>query len=267
LPVSMKDSESQFHLLATRRFLPLFITQFLGAFNDNLFKNTLIVLLVSAGAAGQVNSNIMINVAAGLFVLPFFLFSPLAGQLADKYEKSRLIRRVKIGEIGIMVLAVATLALNWWWGLLLVLFLMGTQSAFFGPLKFSILPQHLRPGELVAGNAQVEMGTFVAILVGTLVGTLIGGLDNYLPVIAVSVLGVAVLGWLTSRKIPVAEPHARDLKLNFNPLSEIFELVRLARERKAVWLSILGISWFWLLGSAYLTQTPNFAVVVLHGGV
>lgn len=262
-----KDSESQFHLMRTQRFLPLFLTQALGAFNDNLFKNTLIVLLVTAGSAGQLNSNIMINVAAGLFVLPFFLFSPLAGQLADKYEKSAIIRKVKLAEIIIMALGILCLWLNWWWGLLGVLFLMGAQSAFFGPLKFSILPQHLRRDEVVAGNAQVEMGTFVAILIGTLLGTLIGGLDNYLPVMAVSVLAVAVAGWWASRKIPIAEPHASGLKLNWNPLTEMLDLVRIAREKKAVWLSILGVAWFWLLGSAYLTQTPNFAALVLKGGV
>ncbi|MCK9505777.1 MAG: MFS transporter [Porticoccaceae bacterium] len=265
--MSMTDSESQFHLLASKRFLPLFVTQFLGAFNDNLFKNTLIVLLVSAGASGQFDSNIMINLAAGLFVLPFFLLSPIAGQLADKYEKSALIRRVKFAEIVIMAIAVAVLYFQWWAGLLGVLFLMGVQSAFFGPLKFSILPQHLHPGELVAGNAQVEMGTFAAILTGTLLGTLIGGLEYYLPAMAVGVISIAVLGWLASRQIPPAEPHAADLQLNFNPFSEMKELVALAREKKAVWLSILGISWFWLLGAAYLTQTPNFAVTVLNGGV
>src|SRR6056300_1288994 len=134
------ESQGQFHLLKTRRFLPLFVTQALGAFNDNLFKNTLVVLLVTAGASGQLNSNMMINVAAGLFVLPFFLLSPLAGQLADKFEKATLIRRVKIAEIVIMALGVLFLAMHWWWGLLLVLFLMGVQSTFFGPLKFSILP-------------------------------------------------------------------------------------------------------------------------------
>ncbi|MFA5629875.1 MAG: MFS transporter [Porticoccaceae bacterium] len=263
--MNTKDEETQFHLLASRRFLPLFVTQFLGAFNDNLFKNLLIVLLVSAGLAGAFDSNLMINLAAGLFVLPFFLFSPLAGQLADKYEKSALIRRLKIAEILIMLLGVLCLLLQTWTGLLAVLFLMGTQSAFFGPLKFSILPQLLRPDELVAGNAQVSMGTFVAILIGTLLGTLIGGMDNYLVMIGPALIAVAVAGWLASRAIPTAEAHAANLRVKLNPFSEMFELVRLAREKKSVWLSILGMSWFWLLGSAYLTQTPNFAVLVLKG--
>lgn len=262
----MKESESQFHLLKRRRFLPLFLTQFLGAFNDNLFKNLLIVLLVTAGTSGAFNSNLMINLAAGLFVLPFFLFSPLAGQLADKYEKSGLIRRVKLAEIGVMALGVICLYLHLWWGLLVVLFLMGVQSAFFGPLKFSILPQHLHPSELIAGNAQVEMGTFAAILLGTLLGTLIGGMENYLPVIGTAVLGVAVLGWLASCRIPPAEPHATTLKVHLNPFAEMVRLVALARQKKSVWLAILGGSWFWFLGAAYLTQTPNFAVTVLNGG-
>jgi len=261
----MKETESQFHLLQRRRFLPLFLTQFLGAFNDNLFKNLLIVLLVSAGTSGAFNSNLMINLAAGLFVLPFFLFSPLAGQLADKYEKSALIRRVKLAEIFVMALGVTCLYLELWWGMLAVLFLMGVQSTFFGPLKFSILPQHLHPNELIGGNAQVEMGTFAAILLGTLLGTLIGGMEHYLPVIAAAVLGVAVLGWLASCRIPVAEPHATTLKIHLNPFSEMVRLVVLAREKKSVWLAILGGSWFWFLGAAYLTQTPNFAVTVLHG--
>jgi 1-acyl-sn-glycerol-3-phosphate acyltransferase len=263
----MTESTSQFHLLKSRRFLPLFLTQFLGAFNDNLFKNILVVLLVSAGASGQLNTNLMINIAAGLFILPFFLLSPLAGQLADKYDKAMLIRRVKLAEIAVMGLGVAALAAGSWWGLLLVLFLMGVQSTFFGPLKFSILPQHLKPEELVAGNAQVEMGTFTAILMGTLLGTLVGGMEHYLPVMAVAVLSVAVAGWLTSRRVPVAEPHSADLKVVLNPFVEMVRLVQLAREKKPVWLAILGISWFWLLGSAYLTQTPNFAVTVLHGDV
>ena len=263
--MSMKDKESQFHLFATRRFLPFFITQFLGAFNDNLFKNLLIVLLVSAGLAGAFDSNIMINVAAGLFILPFFLFSPLAGQLADKYEKSGLIRYLKVAEIAIMLLGVCCLLIQSWIGLLAVLFLMGAQSAFFSPLKFSILPQLLRPDELVAGNAQVSMGTFVAILSGTLLGTLIGGMDNYLVVIGPALIAVAFAGWLASREIPRVEAHAVALRVRLNPFSELFDLVRLAQEKKSVWLSILGMSWFWLLGSAYLTQTPNFAVVVLKG--
>lgn len=262
-----KDSESQFHLLKSRRFLPLFITLFLGAFNDNLFKNSLLVLVVTAGLSAGMETNTVVNLAAALFVLPFFLFSPLAGQLADKFEKAAIIRRVKLAEIVIMAAGVVALSLGSLWGLMAVLFAMGAQSTFFGPIKYSILPQHLRPDELVAGNAQVEMGTFVAILLGTLLGTLMGGLDHYLPVIATALLAVAVAGWLAGRQVPVAEPHAPGLAIDWNPAREMVELVRLARETRAVWHAILGISWFWLLGLAYLTQMPNFVVTDLRGDV
>ena len=262
-----KDSESQFHLLKSRRFLPLFVTLFLGAFNDNLFKNSLLVLVVTAGFAASIDTNTLVNLAAALFVLPFFLFSPLAGQLADKYDKAAIIRRVKLAEILIMAAGVAALYFGSLWGLMAVLFAMGAQSTFFGPVKYSILPQHLRPDELVAGNAQVEMGTFVAILLGTLLGTLMGGLEHYLPVIATALLAVAVGGWLAGCRVPAAEPHAPGLAIDWNPVREMVELVRLAREKRAVWHAILGISWFWLLGLAYLTQMPNFVVADLRGDV
>lgn len=258
--------ESQFHLLRSRRFLPLFLTLFLGALNDNLFKNALLVLLVTAsvGVAAK-DTNALVNLAAGLFVLPFFLFSPLAGQLADKFEKAAIIRKVKLLEILIMLVGVLALATGQLWLMLVVLFAMGTQSAFFGPIKYSILPQHLRQDELIAGNAQAEMGTFVAILLGTMFGTMLAGLETYLPYLACAVLSVAGLGWLASTGIPRAEPHAAELQLDWNPFREMVQLVKLAREKRAVWNSILGISWFWMLGAAYLTQTPAFAVGVLNG--
>lgn len=267
-PMSLKESQSQFHLLGSRRFLPLFVTLFLGAFNDNLFKNCLLVLAVTAGfSSTAMDTNTLVNLAAALFVLPFFLFSPLAGQLADKYDKSVIIRRVKLAEIIIMGCGVLAFMANSLWGLLAVLFAMGVQSTFFGPIKYSILPQHLRPEELVAGNAQVEMGTFVAILLGTLFGTLIAGVEHSLPWIGTALMVVAVGGWLAGRQVPVAEPHARNLQIDWNPAREMRELVKLAREKRAVWHAILGISWFWLLGLAYLTQTPNFVVQVLRGDV
>ncbi|KJS08791.1 MAG: hypothetical protein VR73_04440 [Gammaproteobacteria bacterium BRH_c0] len=266
--MSGNEPDSQFHLLRSRRFLPLFVTLFLGAFNDNLFKNCLLVLAVTAGFAGtDMDTNTLVNLAAALFVLPFFLFSPLAGQLADKYEKSLIIRRVKLAEIVIMGLGVLAFMFSSLWGLLAVLFAMGMQSTFFGPIKYAILPQHLRSDELVAGNAQVEMATFVAILLGTLFGTLLAGVENSLPWVGTVLMVVAVAGWLAGRQVPVAEPHAADLRIDWNPAREMGELVKLAREKRAVWHAILGISWFWLLGLAYLTQTPNFVVEVLRGDV
>ena len=223
------------------------------------------VFVSSTAASGLGDTNALVNVAAGLFILPFFLFSPLAGQLADKYDKAFIIRQVKLFEILIMVVAAGAWWFHQWWLLMGLLFAMGTQSAFFGPIKYSIIPQHLNDDELVSGNAQVEMGTFVAILLGTIGGTLLAGVSQPELVIGAVVVAVAVLGWWASLSIPPAPPEAKDLVINWNPLTEAWALYGLAREHRAVLLSIVGISWFWLLGASYLTQMPNFAVSVLQG--
>ncbi|MEH6544356.1 MAG: MFS transporter [Porticoccaceae bacterium] len=260
------EHKSLFGLFNSRRFLPFFLTQFSGALNDNLFKNALLVVFVSSSVAeGLGNTNTLVNIAAGLFILPFFLFSPLAGQFADKYDKAKLIRRIKLVEIIIMVLASAAWWSHQWWALMALLFAMGTQSAFFGPIKYSIIPQHLADDELVSGNAQVEMGTFVAILLGTIGGTLLAGIPKPELLIGGAIIVVAILGWWASQSIPPAPPKAADLQVNWNPFSEAWALYLLARERRAVLLSIVGISWFWLLGASYLTQMPNFAVSILNG--
>lgn len=252
---------NSFDLLRRRRFGPFFLTQFLGAFNDNLFKQALVILIAYQAAAG---SDTLVNAAMGLFVLPFFLFSALAGQIADKFEKSRLIRLVKLAEIGVMLAGAAALISGSLPALLAVLFLMGTQSAFFGPVKYGILPQHLGSRELVGGNGLVEMGTFLAILLGTLIGgVMIARWGS--PAVGASVIVLALLGWLASRGIPRAEATAPALRLNWNPLVETFDCVRLAAEKRVVLLSVLGISWFWLLGSIYLAQLPNFTRVFLGG--
>ena len=257
---------TQFQLLATPRLAPLFVTQFFGAFNDNLFKAALLVLFVYGGLVAEDRSDIAVNAAAILFILPFFLFSATAGELSDKYEKSRLIRLVKICEICVAFLAGVSLYLNDLTLMLVVLFLFGLQSTFFGPLKFSILPQHLHQTELVGGNAMIEMGTFVAILVGTLVGSILGGADQVTAWLFVLVMGVAVVGWLASRRIPVAPASAPDQRVNWNPLTATWRLIALARENRAVFLSILGISWFWLIGGVYLAQIPNLTQDYLAGG-
>lgn len=201
--------ETQFSLLAKRRFLPLFLTQFLGAFNDNLFKSALVILITFRLAETyNVNAQIMITAVAGLFILPFFLFSSLAGQIADKYEKSFLIRIIKLVEIILMCLTAAAFETMHLWWLIFLLFCMGTQSTFFGPLKFSILPQLLNDDELVAGNGLVNAGTNIAILTGTLCG----GLFILSPLgrhyISAGVVGVAVAGYAASRFIPTAEPSS-----------------------------------------------------------
>lgn len=264
--IANNGHRSLFGLFKTRRFLPFFLSQFGGALNDNIFKNSLLVIFVSSTAAsGLGNTDVLVNLAAGLFILPFFIFSPLAGQLADKYDKALIIRRLKRFEILIMVVAALAWWFHLWWLLMALLFAMGTQSAFFGPIKYSIIPQHLGDDELVSGNAQVEMGTFVAILLGTVGGTLLADLAQPEAIIGAAIIAIAVLGWVASRSIPPAPPRAAELVVDWNPLREARVLYALARKRRAVLLSIVGISWFWLLGASYLTQMPNFVVSVLKG--
>ena len=257
---------TQFQLLATRRLAPLFVTQFFGAFNDNLFKFALLMLFAYGGLVAEDSSDFANNAAAALFILPFFLFSATAGELSDRYEKSRLIRLVKISEICVAFLAGMSLYFGNLTLMLVVLFLFGLQSTFFGPLKFSILPQHLHQTELVGGNAMIESGTFVAILLGTLVGASIGGADQVTAWLFVLVMGVAVVGWLASRHIPVAPANAPEQRVNWNPFTATWRLIALARENRAVFLSILGISWFWLIGGVYLAQVPNLTREYLGGG-
>ena len=263
-PTRRTESTSQFGLLGTRRLAPLFVTQFFGAFNDNLFKQAFIVILTFSGLVAIEDTGIYVNLAAGLFILPFFLFSATAGTLADRFEKSRLIRFVKLGEIGVAALAGLALYLESVPALFTVLFLLGVQSTFFGPLKYSILPQHLDSRELVGGNAMVQMGTFVAILLGTIAGGIIGGWDDVSIMLFVFVVAVAVVGYLACRRIPTAEPSKSD-NLGWNPAVETWRLIVLARERKPVFQSILGVSWFWLLGSVVLAQIPAL-VRDLSGG-
>ncbi|OGS93152.1 MAG: glycerol acyltransferase [Gallionellales bacterium GWA2_59_43] len=256
----------QFHLLKSRRFLPFFGTQFLGAFNDNLFKNALVVLLTFQTASWTtMKPELLANLAAGLFILPFFLFSATAGQLADKYDKARLARLVKLLEIGIMLVAGAGFALHSLPLLLAALFLFGVHSAMFGPVKYAILPQHLKENELIGGNALVEAGTFVAILAGTLVGGILAGLDSGTLWIVVGGLLVATAGYLSSRQIPPAPPPAPELRVNPNPFTETWRTIGYARENRTVFLSILGISWFWLYGAMFLAQFPAYARNVLGG--
>lgn len=256
---------SQLALLTQRRFLPFFLTQALGAFNDNVFRNALIGLVTYRIVSNAEQSLLYSNIAAALFILPFFLFSASAGQIAEKFEKGRLIRIIKFAEILIMALA----ALGFWLGslpfLLGVLFLMGTQSAFFGPLKYSLMPQHLKPWELVAGNAWVEAGTFLAILLGTLAGGLLSHMPQAELWIAVSIIGLAVLGWLCSLGIPAAPPTAPDLKFNWNAISEIGRTIGVLRGRPAILNSVLGVSWFWFYGALVLAQLPVYARDVLGG--
>ena len=257
---------SQFRLLSTRRFAPFFATQFLGAFNDNVFKNALVVLLTFQAAQWTtLVPELLANLAAGIFILPFFLFSATAGQLADKYDKARLARFVKLLEIVIVLVAGAGFALHSLTVLLAALFLLGCHSTLFGPVKYAILPQHLRADELVGGNALVEAGTFVAILLGTLAGGLLAGMAQGTVWITGFSLAVAVLGYVAARGIPAAPAPEPSLRVNPNPLTETWRNIAFARENRTVFLSILGISWFWLYGALFLAQFPAYAKNVLGG--
>lgn len=249
-----------FSLFTDRRFWPLFLTQALGALNDNIFRNAL-VLLILYRISEQIDANgqILVTVAAAIFIAPFFLFSALAGQIADKFEKSGLIRWIKLSEVVIMAAGAAALWANDLYMLMGVLFLMGAQSAFFGPVKYSILPDHLHKEELIAGNGFIEAGTFLAILIGTIAGGLLILQDHGVTVVSITVLSVAVLGLGTSFMIPKAPPSAPGLTLNRNFLAETGHILRRTRRHRDLFLSILGISWFWLIGATFLSQFPAMA--------
>lgn len=259
-------TEPSSNLLKSRRFLPLFITQFLGAMNDNLMKQALIVMITfGLLQSSDISPQILVTMAAGIFILPFFLFSATAGQMADKFEKSTAIRRIKIAEILIMGIAVAGFYLSNTYFLIVVLFMMGTQSAFFGPLKYGILPSHLAENELIGGNALIEGGTFLAILIGTIAGGLLIVANQGITIVSATLLAVALLGWLASRSIPVAAAADPELKINANIFQETWRMVARARETRSVFLSIMGISWFWLVGATFLSQFPNFSKILLGG--
>ena len=260
------SARGPFALLGERRFAPYFVAQTLGAFNDNVYKNALVALVAFVAVREGGDDALVINLAAGLFILPFFLFSAWCGQIAEKHEKAMLIRRIKLAEIAIMTLGVVAFALGSVPMLIAVLFLMGLQSTFFGPLKYAILPQHLDDGELVGGNALVELGTFLAILLGTIAGTqLITRSDGGVVPIALVLLAVAVGGYLASRAIPVSAPVDPTLEVRFAPLGGTWALIRDTAAERVVFQSILGISWFWFVGATYLAQFPVYARDVLGG--
>lgn len=262
---SIDHSNSQFNLLKENRFRPFFLTQFFGAFNDNVFKNALFILIAfQSSYAGSNDSTSIINLAAILFILPYLLFSALAGQIADRYEKSSLIRRIKLAEITIMIIAACGFYFHNIPILLFTLFLMGTQSSLFGPIKYSIIPQHLTKEELVGGNALVESATFGAILLGTMVGGILIGISTGAKfIIPCTIIFLASLGYLSCLKIPIAPAVDPKLKIKWNVISETFSNLRALRENRTVFNSVLGVSWFWFLGSTYITQLPNYTRISL----
>jgi 1-acyl-sn-glycerol-3-phosphate acyltransferase len=261
--------QGQFSLLGQRRFAPFFWTQFLGAGNDNVFKFAFTIFVTYAAASFGVpeeKSGQYSFLIAAVFIAPFVLFSATSGQLADKMERAGLIRLVKNLEIAIMVLAAIGFALKMVWLLFVCTFLMGLHSTLFGPVKYAYLPQHLREDELVGGNGLIEMGTFVSILLGTMLGGALASSGGNAPVyVAVACLLLAVAGRVVAGGIPHSPAPEPDLKINWNPFTETWNNLKLARQTRSVWLSMLGISWLWFFGATFLTSFAPFAKTVLGG--
>ena len=246
-------------MFLTKRFFPYFVTQCLGALNDNIYKNVLLLMVTYS----QIDSlpmsvDLFVNLAAGLFILPFFLFSAHAGAIADNMDKAKLIRRLKLIELVIMSCAATAIMTQSAILMLVLLFMTGTQSAYFGPVKYALLPQALKSDELVKGNAWVEIGTFLSILIGTLSAGLLLAVPNGMIIASCIVITLSLLGFLSSANIP-SLPSKKSDKVKFEPITGLKKTLKLAQEQRGIWMSILAISWFWFMGATYLTQFPNFA--------
>ncbi|MEQ1640198.1 MAG: MFS transporter, partial [Novosphingobium sp.] len=259
---------TQTHLIHSRRFLPLFVTQLLGAFNDNLFKNAMVWLVVYQVYPSEQEGALFSAIASAIFILPFFVFSAIAGQLADMRDKARIIRIVKAAEIGIMLVGATGLLLAWQGILtkpmavplmLLALFGMGVHSTFFGPIKYAILPQHLRTDEVLAGTGLVEAGTYIAILAGTIVA-------GWIPIewAAAGVLLTALAGYMTGRQVPPAPPQGTVEPLDFHFIRASIDLVKRTVHDRRVFLAVMAISFFWAVGTVLFTQFPLLVPHVLH---
>jgi 1-acyl-sn-glycerol-3-phosphate acyltransferase len=263
---TLSPHPNQFALLKQRRFAPFFWTQFLGAGNDNLFKFAFTVMVTYQLQVSWLPDKTAGLVIGALFILPFLLFSATSGQLTDKFDKTTVIRRVKSLEIAIMALA----AWGFWTAnvpvLLACVFLMGLHSTLFGPVKFAYLPQHLSERELTGGNGMVEMGTFVAILLGQVAGGLLVAIPEVGPHhVALACMAVAILGRLTAQAVPASPPSDPGLRINWNPFTETWRNLKLAHGNTVVFRSLLGISWMWFFGAVFLSLFPSFAKEVLHG--
>ncbi|EKD54058.1 MAG: hypothetical protein ACD_60C00126G0004 [uncultured bacterium] len=258
---------NQLSLLKTKRFLPLFLTQFLGAFNDNFFKNALVILITyTLATTNETTTEVLVTIAAGIFILPFFIFSATAGQIADRFEKSSLIRYTKIAEIILMSVAAFGFYFHNTFLLFAALFLVGAQAAFFGPMKYSILPDHLPADELIAANALLEAGTYLAILMGTLLGGILITLHIGPILAAFMLILLALLGYVTSLGIPVAKIAAPTLKIKLNIFRETSDIIQHTLKNRNLAIAIFGISWFWLVGATYLSQLPSYTKDVLNAG-
>lgn len=257
---------NQFTLMREQRFRPFFFTQFLGAFNDNVFKTALITLVAfHASSLSSIDGRTLATLLPGLFILPFFLFSSTAGQVADKFEKSRIIRYVKVFEICIMLFSSTGFFLHNIGLLAIALFMMGMHSTIFGPVKYSYLPQHLKEKELIGGNGMVEMGSFVAILLGQVLGAWLAAQSNHEIITSITVLVIALMGYWTSCGVPHSPAADAMLKINWNPITETYRNIKFIWQHQTIWLAIIAISWFWFYGATLLAQFPSLAKNVLYG--
>lgn len=258
--------EKNEHLLKSRRFLPMFLTQFFGALNDNVYKQALL-LVFTYGLISQQSANVstLNNLAALLFILPYFIFSATAGQLADKYERAQLVRAIKLLEIIIMLIATVGFLLGSLWLLLTALFLMGAQSTFFGPIKYAILPEVLKPHELMSGNAIFQSGTSIAILLGMILGgAMISVSAGNLVWISLTVVIIALIGYTSSRFVLTQRVTAPDIQIDWNFFRTSFQALKYAKSLPMIFLILLGNSWYWFYGATYLTQIPQLTQQNLH---
>lgn len=259
----MKNNE---HLLSTRRFLPMFLTQFFGALNDNVYKQSLL-LVITYGWISQQNASVstLNNLAALLFILPYFIFSATAGQIADKYERAQLVRAIKILEIVIMLIGMAGFLTGHLYLLMIALFMMGIHSTFFGPIKYAILPEILKPNELMSGNALFQSGTSIAILLGMILGgAVIASSDGNLLWISLMVVSIALIGYICSRFVLKQKVSAPDIKIDWNFFRTSLQTIRYAKSLPLIFTILLGNSWYWFYGATYLTQIPQMTQQNLH---
>ncbi len=259
--------EYQKHLIKDKRFWPIFLTQFFGAFNDNVFKNALVILITfkSYSLAGLAPEQ-MVAICGGIFVLPFFLFSAMAGQICDKFPKHKLIFYIKLWELVIMFVGAYGFMSENVNVLIITLFFMGLQSAFFGPIKYSILPELIDGNELLQGNALVSSGTFVSILLGTILGGALIGLEEVgRSYTAISIIIFAAIGTFFGMKVQPLEPADKNMKISYGLFAPILKILKVTTKIKTVFLAVLGISWFWFLGAALLSMFPAYGRNVLGG--
>ena len=264
-------------LLLSRRFGPMFTCMALGAFNDNFYKNALIIITTYSLAKQMgMEVGILLNIAGAAFILPFFLFSGIAGEMSDRVAKHQLVRILKITELLLVFVASIALLVQHSWSMLITLFLLGVQAAVFGPVKYSILPELVTKDELLHGNAIIEGGTFLSILSGTLIGGLLILRPNGPAIVAMVMLSASVLGVWAAWRVPTTHVKSSNLRINYNIFSSTWRMVRHAFENPGLIFPILGISWFWAIGATYLTQLPVFTkeiigadekVVTLFNGV